>query len=169
MNRKLHEGSKSRHVGSTDMNSVSSRSHSIFVIRVEQEQMIEGESKIKAGRLNLVDLAGSQRQKKTQATGGRSKEGIYINSALSVLGQVIGALTSPTPAHIPYRDSKLTRLLQESLGGNARTIMIANVGPADFNYDETISTLRYAYQAKKIKNKPKINDDPKDALIREYQ
>lgn len=131
--------------------------------------MIEGESKIKAGRLNLVDLAGSQRQKKTQATGGRSKEGIYINSALSVLGQVIGALTSPTPAHIPYRDSKLTRLLQESLGGNARTIMIANVGPADFNYDETISTLRYAYQAKKIKNKPKINDDPKDALIREYQ
>ena len=113
-----------------------------------------------------MDLAGSERQKKTQATGGRSKEGIYINSALSVLGQVIGALTSTTATHIPYRDSKLTRLLQESLGGNARTIMIANVGPASFNYEETMSTLRYAYQAKKIKNKPKINEDPKDAMIR---
>jgi kinesin family protein 3/17 len=121
------------------------------------------------GKLNLVDLAGSERQKKTEATGVRSKEGIYINSALSVLGQVIGALTSVTPSHVPYRDSKLTRLLQESLGGNAKTIMIANIGPANFNFEETMSTLRYAYQAKKIKNKPKINDDPKDALIREYQ
>ena len=81
-----------------------------------------------------MDLAGSERQKKTQATGGRSKEGIYINSALSVLGQVIGALANPSPGHVPYRDSKLTRLLQESLGGNAKTIMIANVGPASFNY-----------------------------------
>ncbi|MCL4163210.1 UNVERIFIED_CONTAM: hypothetical protein GTU68_041085 [Idotea baltica] len=112
MNEYLVEGSKLRHVGSTEMNNVSSRSHSIFMIRVEQEEEVEGESKIRAGRLNLVDLAGSERQKKTQATGGRSKEGIYINSALSVLGQVIGALTSANPAHIPYRDSKLTRLLQ---------------------------------------------------------
>ena len=112
MKNKLIQGSKCRHVGSTEMNSVSSRSHSIFIIRVEQEEIINEESKIKAGRLNLVDLAGSERQKKTQATGGRSKEGIYINSALSVLGQVIGALTSTTATHIPYRDSKLTRLLQ---------------------------------------------------------
>lgn len=87
------------------------------------------------GKLNLVDLAGSERQKKTQATGSRSKEGIYINLALSALGQVIKALVSANNAHIPYRDSKLTRLLQESLGGNAKTIMIANVGPADYNYD----------------------------------
>jgi kinesin family member 3B len=82
----------------------------------------------------LVDLAGSERQKKTQATGSRSKEGIYINLALSALGQVIKALVSSNSAHIPYRDSKLTRLLQESLGGNAKTIMTANVGPADYNY-----------------------------------
>jgi kinesin family protein 3/17 len=104
------------------------------MIRIEQEQIINGESKIKAGKLNLVDLAGSERQKKTQATGSRSKEGIYINLALSTLGQVIKALVSSSSAHIPYRDSKLTRLLQESLGGNAKTIMIANVGPADYNY-----------------------------------
>ena len=169
MKQKLAEGSKCRHTASTQMNNVSSRSHSIFMIRVEQAEEIEGVQKVKVGRLNLVDLAGSERQKKTKADATRSKEGIYINCALSVLGQVISALTSPNPAHVPYRDSKLTRLLQESLGGNAKTIMIANIGPADYNYDETMSTLRYAYQAKKIKNKPKINDDPKDALIREYQ
>jgi hypothetical protein len=139
------------------------------MIRVEQEEIISGESKIRVGKLNLVDLAGSERQKKTQATGNRSKEGIYINLALSTLGQVIKALVSSNPSHIPYRDSKLTRLLQESLGGNAKTVMIANVGPADYNYDETMSTLRYASEAKKIKNKPKINEDPKDAMIREYQ
>ena len=131
--------------------------------------MIEEQSKIRAGKLNLVDLAGSERQKKTQASGSRSQEGKFINSALLTLGQVIGALTSPNPSHVPYRDSKLTRLLQESLGGNAKTIMIANIGPADYNYDETIGTLRYASQAKRIKNKPKINEDPKDAMIRQYQ
>ena len=135
MNKKLKEGSHNRHVGSTDMNKESSRSHSIFMIRVEQQEMINGESKIKVGKLNLVDLAGSERQKKTQATGNRSKEGIYINLALSTLGQVIKALVSSNNAHIPYRDSKLTRLLQESLGGNAKTIMIANVGPADYNFE----------------------------------
>ncbi len=134
MNKQLLIGSKNRHVGSTEMNKDSSRSHCIFMIRIEQEQIIKGQSKIKAGKLNLVDLAGSERQKKTQATGSRSKEGIYINLALSTLGQVIKALVSSNSAHIPYRDSKLTRLLQESLGGNAKTIMIANVGPADQNY-----------------------------------
>ena len=124
---------------------------------------------MRVGKLNLVDLAGSERQKKTQATGSRSNEGIHINLALSTLGQVIGSLVSSNTSHIPYRDSKLTRLLQESLGGNAKTVMIANIGPANYNYDETMSTLRYASQAKKIKNKPKINEDPKDAMIREYQ
>ena len=169
MNIKLKYGSVNRHTGSTDMNKESSRSHSIFMIRVEQQEIIEGESKIKVGKLNLVDLAGSERQKKTQATGSRSKEGIYINLALSALGQVIKTLVSANSAHIPYRDSKLTRLLQESLGGNAKTVMIANIGPADYNYDETMSSLRYASEAKKIKNKPKINEDPKDAMIREFQ
>ena len=82
---------------------------------------------------------------------------------------MIKALVSSNPAHIPYRDSKLTRLLQESLGGNAKTVMIANIGPAEYNYEETMSSLRYASEAKKIKNKPKINEDPKDAMIREFQ
>lgn len=120
------------------------------------------------GKLNLVDLAGSERQKKTQATGSRSKEGIYINLALSALGQVIKALVSANNAHIPYRDSKLTRLLQDSLGGNTKTVMLANCSPADYNFEETLSTLRYASRAKMIKNKPIINEDPKDALLKQY-
>lgn len=89
--------------------------------------------------------------------------------ALSNLGKVISALTNPSVGFIPYRDSKLTRLLQDSLGGNTKTIMIANIGPSSNSFDETICTLRYAYAAKRIKNKPKVNEDPKDALIRQYQ
>jgi kinesin family protein 3/17 len=85
------------------------------------------------------------------------RQAISINKALSVLGQIIAALSNPSSTHIPYRDSKLTRLLQDSLGGNTKTLMIANIGPSHFNYDETITTLVYASQAKKIKNKPKIN------------
>lgn len=114
-----------------------------------------------------MDLAGSERQSKTQATGDRFKEAVNINSSLLTLGNVISSLTDPKCTHIPYRDSKLTRLLQDSLGGNTKTVMIANIGPADYNYDETLSTLRYANRAKNIKNKPKINEDPKDAQIRE--
>jgi hypothetical protein len=88
---------------------------------------------------------------------------------LTALGKVIYALAGDKPTHIPYRDSNLTKLLQDSLGGNSKTVMIANIGPADFNYDETITTLRYASRAKEIKNIPKINEDPKDAMIRQYQ
>lgn len=117
----------------------------------------------------MVDLAGSERQSKTQAKGDRLKEATKINLSLSSLCHVISALTDPKATHIPYRDSKLTRLLQDSLGGNTKTVMIANVGPADYNYEETMNTLRYASRAKNIQNKPKINEDPKDALLREYQ
>ena len=124
---------------------------------------------IRVGKLNLVDLAGSERQSKTGATGDRLKEATKINMSLSALGNVISALVDGKSSHIPYRDSKLTRLLQNSLGGNAKTVMCANCGPADYNYDETLSTLRYANRAKNIKNKPKINEDPKDAMLREYQ
>ncbi len=85
------------------------------------------------------------------------------------MGNVIQSLTDPKSSHIPYRESKLTRLLQDSLGGNTKTVMIANLGPADYNFDETLSTLRYANRAKRIQNKPKINEDPKDTLIRQYQ
>lgn len=96
------------------------------------------------------------------------KEATKINLSLSALGNVISALVDGKTHHIPYRDSKLTRLLQDSLGGNTKTIMIAAVSPANYNYDETLSTLRYASRAKFIQNKPKINQDPKDALLREY-
>ena len=117
----------------------------------------------------MVDLAGSERIAKTNAQGERLKEAAKINLSLSSLCHVISSLTDPKATHIPYRDSKLTRLLQDSLGGNTKPVMIANVGPADYNYDETMNTLRYAARAKNIQNKPRINEDPKDALLREYQ
>lgn len=147
------------------------RSTAIFIITVECSEIgIDGENHIRVGKLNLVDLAGSERLAKTGAEGERKEEGIKINQSLSALGNVIKALVDGGgKAHIPYRDSKLTRLLQTSLGGNAKTVMIANMGPADYNFDETITTLRYANRAKNIKNKPKINEDPKDALLREFQ
>ena len=117
----------------------------------------------------MVDLAGSERIAKTGATGDRLKEATKINLSPSTLCHVISSLTDPKSTYIPYRDSKLTRLLQDSLGGNTKTVMIANVGPADYNFDETMNTLRYASRAKNIQNKPRINEDPKDALLREYQ
>lgn len=165
----MNAGMKHRKVGGTAMNDQSSRSHSIFTIYIETSVMQEGTQKIKAGKLNLVDLAGSERQSKTQADGKRLKEAQKINLSLSALGNVISALVDGKSKHIPYRDSKLTRLLQDSLGGNTKTVMIAAVSPADYNYEETLSTLRYASRAKSIKNKPKINEDPKDALLREYE
>ena len=97
------------------------------------------------------------------------KEGVNINKSLSALGNVISALVDGKGKHIPYRDSKLTRLLQSSLGGNTKTLMMAAISPADYNYNETLSTLRYAARAKNIKNKAKVNEDPKDALLREYK
>lgn len=113
----------------------------------------------------MVDLAGSERQSKTKATGKLFEEAKKINLSLVSLGKVIKALVSKV-RHVPYRDSKLTKLLNDSLGGNTRTVMIANIGPGQRNYDETLNTLRYANQAKNIKNKPKINEDPKDAKLR---
>ncbi|GAB9476159.1 hypothetical protein Gpo141_00013229 [Globisporangium polare] len=168
----MQQGKKNRSVGATLMNQTSSRSHSMFTITVEacsNAVGVDGKQHICVGKLNLVDLAGSERQAKTGATGDRMKEATKINLSLSALGNVISALVDGKSQHIPYRDSKLTRLLQDSLGGNAKTVMIANCGPADYNYNETLSTLRYANRAKNIKNKPKINEDPKDTKIREYQ
>ena len=172
----MAKGNSNRTVGATLMNADSSRSHSIFCITVEcsEPDTVKGgdEVRIKQGKLNLVDLAGSERQGKTQAEGVRLKEATKINLSLSALGNVIEALVanaSGKARHIPYRDSKLTRLLQDSLGGNTKTVMIAAVSPADYNFDETLSTLRYANRAKNIKNKPKVNEDPKDALLKEYQ
>ncbi|CEG37768.1 kinesin-like protein [Plasmopara halstedii] len=169
----MQTGKKNRSVGATLMNQTSSRSHSIFTIVVEclseVSSVRDGKKHVCVGKLNLVDLAGSERQSKTGATGDRLQEANKINLSLSALGNVISALVDGKSKHIPYRDSKLTRLLQDSLGGNTKTVMIANCGPADYNYEETLTTLRYASRAKNIKNKPKINEDPKDAMIREFQ
>ncbi|KAG1692022.1 Kinesin-like protein KIF3B [Nymphon striatum] len=166
----MNVGNQNRSVGATNMNEHSSRSHAIFIITIEHSELgPDGQNHIRVGKLNLVDLAGSERQAKTGAVGERQKEAIKINLSLSALGNVISALVDSKTSHIPYRDSKLTRLLQDSLGGNAKTLMIANIGPAAYNYEESLTTLRYANRAKNIKNKPRVNEDPKDALLRQFQ
>lgn len=162
----MAQGNKNRTIGKTNMNDHSSRSHAIFMIKIEMCDL--DTNKVKVGKLNLIDLAGSERQSKTGATAYRLKEASKINRALSSLGNVISALAENSP-HIPYRDSKLTRLLQDSLGGNSKTIMIANIGPSSYNYNETVTTLRYAQRAKTIQNKPVKNEDPQDAKLKEYE
>lgn len=170
MDKIMTLGNKNRAVGATNMNAHSSRSHAIFTITIESsEKGVDGQQHVRMGKLHLVDLAGSERQSKTGATGQRLKEASKINLSLSTLGNVISALVDGKSTHVPYRNSKLTRLLQDSLGGNSKTIMCANVGPAEYNYDETISTLRYANRAKNIKNTARINEEPKDALLRQFQ
>lgn len=163
-------GGKNRSVGATALNSDSSRSHSIFTVDLEAcVRSRQGENEIyRTGKLNLVDLAGSERQSKSGCTGERFKESTKINLSLSVLGNVISALVDGKSKHVPYRDSKLTRLLQDSLGGNSKTLMVACISPGENNYEETLSTLRYAKRAKNIRNKPKINEDPKDTIIKRY-
>ncbi|XP_072285830.1 chromosome-associated kinesin KIF4A [Pyxicephalus adspersus] len=162
----LEQGNNCRTVASTAMNSQSSRSHAIFTISVEQLEANDKNNSFRS-KLHLVDLAGSERQKKTKAEGDRLKEGISINRGLLCLGNVISALgdDSKRGGFVPYRDSKLTRLLQDSLGGNSHTLMIACVSPADSNMEETLNTLRYADRARKIKNKPIVNTDPQAAEL----
>ena len=155
-----------------NMNERSSRSHCIFTIIVENSTKDETGDHIKKGKLNLVDLAGSERTSKIKDVNGAEglqAETIHINLSLTALGKVIHALASNKKQHIPYRDSKLTKLLMDSLGGNSKTVMIANIGPADYNIEETLTTLRYADRAKNIKNAPKVNEDPKDAMIKKYK
>ncbi|KAJ1520884.1 hypothetical protein ONE63_003967 [Megalurothrips usitatus] len=158
--RVMRTGNLNRATAATNMNEHSSRSHAIFQVTVEMKVR----PGVRVGKLNLVDLAGSERQCKTGAVGDRLKESGKINLSLSALGNVISALTAADGGgraggnrHIPYRDSKLTQLLQDSLGGNAKAIMIANIGPASYNYDESLMTLRYASRAKHIKNRPTRN------------
>lgn len=172
----LEQGSLSRATGSTNMNNQSSRSHAIFTITLEQMRKVNqgspGESNLNesmneeylSAKLHLVDLAGSERAKRTGSDGMRFKEGVHINRGLLALGNVISALGDEKKrkegVHVPYRDSKLTRLLQDSLGGNSRTVMIACISPADINAEETLNTLKYANRARNIQNKPVINRDP---------
>lgn len=168
----LMRGSADRAVSATAMNAQSSRSHAIFTVTVQKVPK-ENPTAATIAKFHLVDLAGSERSKKTQTVGEQFKEGVQINKGLLALGNVINALGSDKcqngdkkgTGHVGYRDSKLTRLLQDSLGGNSMTLMIACVSPADSNYDETVGTLRYADRAKRIKNKPVVNEDPQTAEI----
>lgn len=159
----LARGNTNRSVGATEMNAVSSRSHACFTIALEQQNREIPEDS-KCSMLRLIDLAGSERLKKTKAEGTRKEEGVQINLGLLSLGNVISAL-SDGAGHISYRDSKLTRILKDSLGGNSHTLMIACVSPADTNYEESLNTLRYADRARKIKNKPIQNRDPVQAEL----
>jgi kinesin family protein 5 len=160
----MRRGGSARAVASTNMNAESSRSHSIFVITITQKNVETGSAK--SGQLFLVDLAGSEKVGKTGATGQTLEEAKKINKSLSALGMVINNLTDGKSSHIPYRDSKLTRILQESLGGNSRTTLIVNCSPSSYNGDETLSTLRFGMRAKAIKNKAKINAELSPAELK---
>ncbi|KAI9091869.1 P-loop containing nucleoside triphosphate hydrolase protein [Phlyctochytrium arcticum] len=151
----MRRGQSSRMTAQTNMNAESSRSHSTFVLTIQQKNLNDGS--IRTGKLSLVDLAGSEKVGKTGASGQTLEEAKKINKSLSSLGMVINALTDGKSSHIPYRDSKLTRILQESIGGNSRTTLIINCSPSSFNEAETLSTLRFGMRAKTIKNKAKIN------------
>ena len=151
----MRRGGAARATAATNMNQESSRSHSIFVITISQKNVETGSAK--SGQLFLVDLAGSEKVGKTGASGQTLEEAKKINRSLSALGMVINSLTDGKSTHIPYRDSKLTRILQESLGGNSRTTLIINCSPSSYNDAETLSTLRFGVRAKAIKNKAKIN------------
>ncbi|XP_050526941.1 kinesin heavy chain [Daktulosphaira vitifoliae] len=153
----IEEGKANRHIAVTNMNEHSSRSHSVFLINVKQENL-ENEKKL-SGKLYLVDLAGSEKVSKTGAEGTVLDEAKNINKSLSALGNVISALAEDKKTHIPYRDSKLTRILQESLGGNARTTIIICCSPASFNESETKSTLDFGRRAKTIKNVITVNEE----------
>ncbi|KAJ1547994.1 hypothetical protein HK096_007739, partial [Nowakowskiella sp. JEL0078] len=183
----MDEGNKARTVASTNMNETSSRSHAVFTVILTQKRIETGNSCMsqKISRISLVDLAGSERADSTGATGQRLKEGANINKSLTTLGKVISSLAeagsnmqkraslvskkfaSEKNTFIPYRDSILTYILKDSLGGNSKTFMIAAISPADINYDETLSTLRYAERAKRIVNKAIVNEDAGDKLVRE--
>jgi kinesin family protein 4/21/27 len=171
----LDRGSLKRSTSATLMNATSSRSHAIFTISIEQHILEDAgderpeteEQEYTTAKFHFVDLAGSERAKRTGAVGATLKEGININKGLLCLGNVISALTedSKKNVHVPYRDSKLTRILQDSLGGNSKTYMIACVSPAEINLEETLNTLKYASRARHIKNKPIVNRDPTSAVL----
>ena len=171
----LRRGGGTRTTSATYMNDVSSRSHAVFQITVEQMttdiELKDNKAQIKVGKLNLVDLAGSERIRITGTRGQQLEESKKINKSLSCLGNVINALTDKKGKnYIPYRDSKLTRLLQDSLGGNCKTTMIATISPSEDAFSESLSTLYFAQRAKKIKNRPIINEDVNNrALIRKYE
>lgn len=176
----IQRGTSSRAKAFTKANEISSRSHAVFIIVVEQLKLIDAANpedggemskQMIYGKLNLVDLAGSERLKITGATGQRLEECKKINQSLSCLGNVISALVDNKPgSYIPYRDSKLTRVLEDSLGGNCKTTMMGMISPAFENFNESLSTLKFANRAKRIKNRPTINEDvDSKAMLTRYE
>jgi len=165
----LREGSHKRQVAATKCNDLSSRSHTVFTVTVYMKRTSDtGEDFVSAGKLNLVDLAGSENIQRSGAENKRAAEAGLINKSLLTLGRVINALVDKS-SHIPYRESKLTRLLQDSLGGRTKTCIIATLSPARSNLEETISTLDYAFRAKNIRNKPQVNQMvSKKTLLKEF-
>ncbi|XP_071280947.1 kinesin-like protein KIF27 isoform X2 [Agelaius tricolor] len=170
----LESGNAARHTGTTQMNEHSSRSHAIFTISIHQKQSAEYQNAAQdsiASKFHFVDLAGSERVAKTGNTGERFKESIQINSGLLALGNVISALGDPKrkSVHIPYRDAKITRILKDSLGGNAKTVMITCISPSSLDFDESLNSLKYANRAKNIRNKPVVNYNPEKDRIDEME
>ena len=159
----MDEGQRNKSIGSHAMNATSSRAHTVITIEFKQVIIEAGRPQEKQSVINLVDLAGSEKAGQTGATGDRLKEGCAINKSLTVLGQCISCLADKAMGKakndvVPYRDAALTRMLQTALGGNSKTIMICALSPSFMNYEETLSTLRYADRAKKIKNVAVINE-----------
>ena len=175
--RRMDEGTQNRTVAATSMNATSSRAHTIVALTFTQKGKNDtGQGMTKTSVINLVDLAGSERAGSTQATGDRLKEGAAINQSLSSLGNVIAALadiaSDPAKAKkiiVPFRDSSLTKLLKNALTGNSKSVMMAAVSPADINYDESLSTLKFADRVKRIKTQAVVNESPTDKLIRELR
>ncbi|PIK42924.1 putative kinesin-like protein KIF27 [Apostichopus japonicus] len=180
----LEVGSAHRHTGATNMNEHSSRSHSIFSMALDEDESQEEEEddeddsldedsgmQVLSAKFHFVDLAGSERAHKTGNAGERFKESVYINSGLLSLGNVISALGDPKrkATHIPYRDSKITRMLKDSLGGNAKTCMITCISPSSVNFDETLNSLKYSNRARNIRNKPTVNHDRQSSRIAAMQ
>ncbi|XP_074809288.1 kinesin-like protein KIF27 isoform X2 [Natator depressus] len=180
----LESGNAARHTGTTQMNEHSSRSHAIFTINICQQRPTQSlknvaaaqdlslrSGQIIASKFHFVDLAGSERVTKTGNTGERFKESIQINSGLLALGNVISALGDPKrkSVHIPYRDAKITRILKDSLGGNAKTVMITCINPSSSDFDESLNSLKYANRAKNIRNKPVVNYNPERDRIDEME
>ncbi|BFY98671.1 hypothetical protein BsWGS_01711 [Bradybaena similaris] len=171
---KVNEGTRNRTMAATLMNATSSRAHTIVAINfVQKQKNKEGKNMTKSSIINLVDLAGSERADSSGATGDRLKEGVLINQSLSTLGNCIRALAEISQGKkniiVPFRDSVLTKLLRNALGGNSKTIMIAALSPADINYSETLSTLRFAERAKSVKTKAEINESSTEKLVRELK
>lgn len=180
----LENGNAARHTGTTQMNEHSNRSHTIFTISICQKWSAEPQKSIDAAqnsswksaemiasKFHFVDLAGSERVTKTGNTGERFKESVQINSGLLALGNVISALGDPKrkSVHVPYRDAKITRILKDSLGGNARTVMITCISPSSSDFDESLNSLKYANRAKNIRNKPVVNYNPDQDRIDEME